>query len=126
MKLFVNEDTRTVVAKITDVQTQMYDSLDKIFPLSYRVPFIRKLVKGMPDTVVGRARCSLYDDFDPEIGIEIARGRAIASHAEMRARIFLKIRDYFADDLGEKLEAKAEKGFDTAETRLNFIAYNFE
>lgn len=122
MELYVNPDKGTVVAKITNIREQMRASLNKIIDGAASSSNLQPIINRMPDTVIGIARCSSNDAFVDEVGIDLARNRAIVKHAEARRRAFNDALVFLTYDLAVELKTKIRKCNATAITRGQEIA----
>lgn len=91
----VNEEKRTVVAVITDTYYDAILMADKMFKNTpFRTDFgysqhMRKYY--IKDTYVGIAKCNPDDEWDEEVGKELARQRVLRAHEVDVALAFEKM-----------------------------------
>lgn len=91
----VNEEKRTVVAVITDTYYDAILMADKMFKNTpFRTDFgyshhMRKYY--IKDTYVGIAKCNPDDEWDEEVGKELARQRVLRAHEVDVALAFKKM-----------------------------------
>ena len=91
MVIKTNKEKRTVVAIIPNVRKQMLTTLRKINPILVYMDEVRNIVDALPNVVTKRAKCSSTDMWNEDIGIDIARARAIHAHAQLRVKTLIKV-----------------------------------
>lgn len=126
---YIKEKEGIVIAKVNkkDIVRNVVDSLTEPFTeqgTNFREVYLSDIFEGLifgssyykllPDYFVGKAVCSVEDEFDVEIGKKIASERALTSYYKVR----LKFINIIADFLSEKL--------DKCEDQLNYswLKYN--
>lgn len=95
---YVNEDKRTVVAKLTNVRFELWLMLRDIKFGKYQLPYAatfywedNPLLKKIPDEIIGKAVCSPLDEFDEEVGRTIAQARLLKQVYTYRNQVIYEI-----------------------------------
>ena len=113
MVIKTNKEKRTVVAIIPNIQKQMRLTIRKVNPNLSWMDEVDSIINKMPNSCNGIAKCSPTDMWNEQTGIDIARARAILTHAKLRARTLRKIAHFIHSEMYTKTVSKYIDALDT-------------
>ena len=102
---YVNEEKRTVVAKLSDVRQEVWQMATSISHKEYHIPceiadifsYDDRIFGKVPNTLTGKAVCSPLDTFDVEVGKTLAQARLLQKVYNYRAIVLQDIGDIISD-----------------------------
>lgn len=121
MEIHTNREKGVVVAVITRVRAQFKNTIEKIEPMLYTIECVRRVIAKMPNEIRGIAYLAPGDVWNEEKGIEIARNRAILTHAGVRANALSDISSALRNQIINDIDIKAEMAYATFHNRLNIL-----
>lgn len=86
IEYFVDEEKRTVVAKVSGVHRELFQILSK-YGTDSKVSWDR-ILNIYPDTYRAIAKCAPEDKWDEETGKQIAKNRLITKLCHVRANVY--------------------------------------
>ena len=103
----VNEETRTITASISGCENDVLNSICRRFNVSlgdrqYKGPSQLVCVAKMKDEYIGVAKCHPDDQFDANIGMELAKKRLLDKYHSDRVRALNRVESHM-DDWGNHL-----------------------
>lgn len=94
----IDKDTKTVTAVMIDCRNDAYNVLAR--QCANFVPFIGEDL-AMPDIMTAKAVCCDCDEFDPKVGIQIARNKLIKKHQKVVRRMLEKHKSMIQNDINQ-------------------------
>lgn len=108
IEYFVNEEKGTVVAKISNFQTELWNAVWKVFPYltaeewgsnPLAAKYAAKLIESYPDAYIGLAKKYEEDDWNLEkIGKPIARARLLAKTNRAKAKVIYSVNKFITEN----------------------------
>lgn len=120
VKFVVDKEKRTVVCYVEGTQDMFQDFFEDNAANGLWMPYELRKEVLMPDRFIGKAVCSVDDEWDEEKGKLIAyhRMKGLLNKAFFRAaNTYFNSMDKFLDEFGEIVNAYGEKLYHNTERR---------
>lgn len=132
MDIYVDKEKRTIVAVMTNVQSDIFkylcswlrnrdmNSYDGV----YAIDVLRDMVrKSVPNTLRAKAKCSPEDNFLEYVGEDLARARLLEKYYSHCLSILFKYQEYVNRHLNDRLMAATYMMDDKIEENDNTLLY---
>lgn len=103
IRYYINEEKRTVVAVLDNVETEVIEEVKPFFPMTISWSEMSKF--ALKPIYRGKAVCHEDDEWDVEVGKRIARNRMLTNFYADRFNALWKFNDYL-DDIKRKISKK--------------------
>jgi len=101
-EIYIDEEKRTIVCVLTGAETEAISRIQKIINLKFETSLRAICGKSfINDKYVGKAKCDPGDEWNEELGIELAEARA---YAKFNLAMYNAL-DNFSDILGSAIDA---------------------
>jgi hypothetical protein len=114
MDIYVDKEKRTIVAVMTNVQSDIYNYLRSClcnrdvnsYEYIYAPGILRDMIyKSVPNILRAKAKCSPEDNFSEDVGEDLARARLLEKYHSHCLSILFKYEEYVYKHLNNKLTA---------------------
>lgn len=97
MNFYINQEKRTIVCLIDNCQKDVINTIQKSFPLSEDFFMGHGINLNMGNKYVGVAKCSPLDAWNVDIGVKIAKTRALYKYQKDYLKTIGGFMNYYED-----------------------------